>query len=122
MSAEMRAGMSTENNPCTACGACCAAFRVDFHPAELAGGAFAWAAGVPLAMSVPVTAQIVRMRGTDESAPRCVALSGEIGGCVSCTIYDARPSPCREFDPSHDACARARARHHLPPLLPNDSD
>jgi hypothetical protein len=28
----------------------------------------------------------------------------------------ARPSPCREFDTSHEACARARQRHGLPPL------
>jgi Fe-S-cluster containining protein len=27
--------MSAAANPCTACGACCAAFRVDFHPAML---------------------------------------------------------------------------------------
>ena len=40
---------------CQSCGACCAAFRVDFHPAELAGGAFAWGAGVPREMTVPVT-------------------------------------------------------------------
>ncbi|MDQ5879968.1 MAG: uncharacterized protein QG638_2705 [Pseudomonadota bacterium] len=103
-------------NPCTACGACCAAFRVDFHPAELAGGAFAWAAGVPGELAVPVTTQLLRMRGTDASPPRCAALSGEIGVCVSCTIYTARPSPCREFDTSHDACTRARARHGLLPL------
>lgn len=103
-------------NPCTACGACCAAFRVDFHPAELAGGAFAWAAGVPAELVVPVTTQLLRMRGTDASPPRCAALSGEIGVCVSCTIYAARPSPCREFDTSHEACTRARARHGLPPL------
>jgi hypothetical protein len=34
-------------NVCQTCGACCASFRVDFHPAELAGGAFAWGQGVP---------------------------------------------------------------------------
>lgn len=103
-------------NPCVACGACCAAFRVDFHPAELAGGAFAWGEGVPLVLTLPVTAQIVRMRGTDDAVPRCAALAGEIGRCVSCTIYATRPSPCREFETRHDACARARARHGMPPL------
>lgn len=95
---------------CTTCGACCAAFRVDFHPAELAGGAFAWGDGVPVALTVPVTAQLVRMRGTDASPPRCVALAGEIGVAVTCSIYDSRPSPCREFDVEHEACARARRR------------
>lgn len=105
-------------NPCTVCGACCAVFRVDFHPAELAGGAFAWNGGVPPALTVPLTAQLVRMQGTDASPPRCIALAGEIGRRVVCTLYDARPSPCREFDTSHEACARARARHGLPPLGP----
>lgn len=103
-------------SPCISCGACCAAFRVDFHPAELAGGAFAWAEGVPLVMTVPVTAALVRMRGTDLSSPRCVALKGEIGGAVTCSIYEQRPSPCREFDIEHDACRKARKLHGLPPL------
>jgi len=102
---------------CQTCGACCASLRVDFHPTELAGGAYAWADGVPLAMTLPVTAKIVRMRGTDAAPPRCIALEGEIGGAVRCTIYDARPSPCREFDVEHAACARARRQCGLPPLL-----
>jgi uncharacterized protein len=99
---------------CLTCGACCAAFRVDFHPAELAGGAYAWGAGVPPEMILPVTPAIVRMVGTDAAAPRCVALAGDIGREVACTIYDARPSPCREFEAGHEACARARRRHGLP--------
>jgi Fe-S-cluster containining protein len=101
---------------CQSCGACCASLRVDFHPAELAGGAYAWADGVPLAMTVPVTAKIVRLRGTDAAPPRCVALAGEVGVAVLCTIYEARPSPCREFDVEHAACARARRQCGLPPL------
>ena len=99
--------------PCQSCGACCAAFRVDFHAAELAGGAFAWEGGVPTALTVPVVKQMVRMRGTDEQPPRCAALRGEVGQQVSCAIYDSRPSPCREFDIEHEACVRARRRHGL---------
>jgi len=101
---------------CQRCGACCVSFRVDFHPAELAGGAFAWGAGVPPAMTVPVTANIVRLLGTDGVPPRCVALDGEVGLAVQCTIYDGRPSPCREFDTEHAACNRARQRCGLPAL------
>lgn len=101
---------------CQRCGACCASFRVDFHPAELAGGAFAWGQGVPPTMTVPVTASIVRLCGTDSAAPRCVALVGTIGQTVACSIYAERPSPCREFDVEHAACNRARQRHGLPPL------
>lgn len=104
-------------NVCQSCGACCAAFRVDFHPAELAGEAFAWHEGVDRSKTVPVTVNIVRMAGTDDAEPRCVALAGEIGQAVACTIYESRPSPCREFDTSHAACNRARQRHGLPPLM-----
>jgi Fe-S-cluster containining protein len=32
------------------------------------------------------------MRGTDDGPPRCIALAGEIGGEVRCTIYDRRPA------------------------------
>jgi len=83
---------------------------------ELAGGAFAWGQGVPKEMTVPVTANIVRMAGTDASEPRCVALAGAIGKRVNCSIYDGRPSPCREFDIEHAACNRARQRCGLAPL------
>jgi Fe-S-cluster containining protein len=98
---------------CQSCGACCASFRVDFHPAELAGGAFPWGAGVPKEMTLPVTANMVRMAGTDTASPRCAGLLGEIGQQVSCRIYEQRPSPCREFDTEHAACNRARQRHGL---------
>lgn len=104
---------------CTRCGACCAAFRVDFHRSELDSAA---PGGVPDALTVPVTASLVRMRGTDAASPRCVALQGEVGASVRCTLYAVRPSPCREFAPyaalgiGDDACNRARARHGLAPL------
>ena len=107
---------------CLSCGACCAAFRVDFHRADLASAEHA---GVPEAMTVPVTATLVRMRGTDAVLPRCVALEGEIGQQVRCTLYEQRPGPCRDFAPyaplgmGDDACDRARRRHGLPPLDSN---
>jgi Fe-S-cluster containining protein len=104
---------------CSACGACCAAFRVDFHRSELAS---AQPGGVPDALAVPVTGETMRMRGTDAAPPRCSALDGDIGVAVHCTIYASRPSPCREFAPyaplgfGDEACARARRRHGLMPL------
>ena len=104
---------------CLSCGACCAAFRVDFHRADLATSDYP---GVPVALTVPLTATLCRLRGTDEAPPRCVALEGEIGQQVRCTIYELRPGPCRDFAPyaplgiGDDACDRARRRHGLPPL------
>ena len=59
---------------------------------------------------------------TDDGPPRCIALEGEIGSAVRCTIYDRRPGPCRDFAPyaalniGDEACARARRRHGLAPL------
>jgi len=105
---------------CESCGACCASYRVDFHPSELAGAADG--VGVPVEMAIPLTPKLMRMKGTDDAAPRCIALAGEVGCQVSCTIYEHRPSPCHEFNPwaalgiADQACDRARLRHGLRPL------
>ena len=97
---------------CTSCGACCACFRVDFsvHEGEDMGGS------VPAGLSVDVNDNILRMRGTDHSPPRCAALSGKVGVKAICGIYEWRPSPCREFEEGSDTCHRARQRHGLPAL------
>lgn len=97
---------------CTACGACCAAFRVDFSVFELdsQGGS------VPDGLSVEVSSSTNRLRGTDHTPPRCAALTGKIGERVGCGIYEWRPSPCRELEPGSDGCIKARRRHGLPEL------
>lgn len=96
-------------NRCQSCGACCCAFRVDFHAAELAGGAFAWGKGVPTEMTLPLTGTLVRMKGTDAPG-HCIALDGELGEHVACTLYAERPGPCRELEEGSDACLRARRK------------
>ena len=101
-------------NPCLACGACCASFRVDFARQEWAGDG--GDGTVPESLADPVGPATCRMRGTDHARPRCAALTGQIGLQAACGIYEWRPSPCREFEEGSDACARARARHGLPPL------
>lgn len=95
---------------CVECGACCASFRVDFHPSdgEARGGR------VPEGLYDELNGSIARMRGTDHAQPRCRALRGRIGEQVSCFIYDERPDPCREFEAGSDACLRARRWHGLP--------
>ncbi len=94
---------------CTACGACCAAYRVDFSVFELdsQGGI------VPDGLSVEVTDTTCRLRGTDHTPPRCAALAGRIGERVACAIYEWRPNPCRELEPGSDGCGRARLIHGL---------
>ena len=111
--------MTMPDSACTRCGACCAAFRVDFHRADLAAGE---TPGVPPALTVALSATLRRMLGTDGAPPRCVALEGEVGQAVRCTIYQQRPGPCRDFAPyaplgiGDDACDRARRRHGLSAL------
>jgi uncharacterized protein len=111
--------MTTPDNPCLRCGACCASFRVDFSRQELLseGGQ------VPDGLAVEVTASTCRMRGTDHARPRCAALVGTVGQSVHCAIHEWRPSPCREFGLrasvgiADDACARARQQQGLPQAL-----
>ena len=108
---------------CLNCGACCAQFRVSFHWSEAdpdQGGE------VPPALTISIDPYRVAMRGTETRPVRCVALQGEVGGCVACAIYAQRPSPCREFAVSwasgvrNERCEQARAAWGLPPLTVED--
>lgn len=111
-------------NPCTSCGACCAFFRASFFYREADDHQ---PGGVPLELTEDLTDFRRVMKGTDRKHPHCIALAGEIGRTVACEIYDQRSSTCREFPASyHDGqtpnpdCDRARARHGLGPLRPED--
>lgn len=95
-------------NPCQACGACCASFRVSFYWAE------AEARGLPAEFTEQLNPWMNCMAGTNRRAPRCVALAGTIGAEVGCRAYDQRPEPCREVQPGDGQCLKARARHGLP--------
>jgi Fe-S-cluster containining protein len=97
-------------NPCLNCGACCASFRVSFYWAE------STAIGLPDRLTEQVNSFYSCMAGTNQPSPRCHALQGEIGGAVACTVYEQRPSPCRELQAGEEKCNRARARHGLPPI------
>ncbi|MCE2989433.1 MAG: YkgJ family cysteine cluster protein [Burkholderiales bacterium] len=99
--------------PCLACGACCAAFRVAFDWSEVAADDQP-AGQVPETLVDRLNTHLGCMRGTDLAPIRCVALVGQIGTSVRCGIYEWRPSPCREFVPGSPACNDARARHGLP--------
>ena len=94
---------------CTNCGACCAFFRVSFY----------WAEGetMPKDWVEPLTSVYSCMKGTNQQQPRCVALSGEIGQQVSCTMYEQRSSSCKEVEAGDSQCAKARSAHGLIPLI-----
>lgn len=107
-------------NPCLSCGACCAYFRASFHWLETVPSGI-----TPAELTVRISPQHVAMRGTERQSPRCVALDGQIGSGVRCSIYALRASPCRDFQASwvdgihNERCDRARAAHGLSPLLPD---
>jgi len=98
---------------CLACGACCASYRVSFHWSEAdpaSGGP------VPAELVEPAGSLFLCMKGTSRKGGRCAALDGEIGRNVACSIYDRRPTACREFGDEPERCDQARALHGLPPL------
>lgn len=91
-------------------------FQVSFYWAE------AEARSLPDPMLVPVGRLRLAMAGTERPTPRCDALLGDVGVGVACSLYERRPSPCRDFTASwargvaEDGCDRARLRHGLVPL------
>lgn len=107
-------------NPCLSCGACCACFRVSFYwgESDAAPGGY-----VPAELTQAISPYRAAMQGTDQPEPRCIALQGEVGTQVFCTIHPKRPSPCREFHASwengalNEACDRARQKYQLAPLV-----
>jgi Fe-S-cluster containining protein len=108
--------LMSADNVCMRCGACCAFFRVSFYWGESTESGYGT---VPAALTEKVNDTLLCMQGTNQKQVRCIALTGEIGQSVSCSIYSHRSSTCREFAVSHDstsACSRARAYWNLPPV------
>ena len=107
---------SLEPHPCVVCGACCHQYRVEFSVYELQsmGGS------VPDALAHEVSGNRWRMNGTDKHPVRCVALVGRCGKQSLCSIYEQRPTPCRQFAMGDERCASARQHHGLPPLPAGD--
>ena len=112
--------MGDVGNPCIRCGVCCATYRVLFLRHELDSEPGGW---VPVAFTEQTSERGVCMRGTIDRPRRCVALQGRLGVDAHCSIYEQRPSPCRDFAPDAGAgrgdaaCGDARRLHGLPPLM-----
>lgn len=112
--------MSAEQaSPCVHCGACCIGLRVSFYWGEGDDAPGGW---VPVQFTRKLAPHLRLMRGTDQRRPRCAALEGAVGEAVRCTIYDRRPTPCREFNwhgedgTPNPRCNQRRADVGLPPL------
>lgn len=97
---------------CVSCGACCANYRVSFYWAE--------AELIPEHMVEPLTAVYSCMKGTNQAQVKCVALQGEVGRQVSCSIYPIRSSSCKEVQIGDSHCNKARLAHNLIPLVAID--
>ena len=101
------------SSACVSCGACCAAFRVSFYWAQTTAHPDGQ---VPQALTLPISPHLVAMRGTERQPVRCIALQGDIGRAVACSIYAQRADTCREFAEGDERCQQARQRHGLPSL------
>jgi uncharacterized protein len=94
-------------NPCQACGACCAysqnwpRFSIEDDAAlEL----------------IPAELVNARASGMRCDGDRCAALKGRIGEATACTIYAVRPEVCQTCMPGDAECTMARKKYGLPEL------
>lgn len=83
------------NNPCFECGQCCQHFRVSFYHGEIASHDHGY---VPPELTTPITPHLACMKGTEKGGGKCIALAYSKDGGYRCSIYEKRPSPCREFN------------------------
>jgi Fe-S-cluster containining protein len=101
------------------CGACCALYRVSFdcHETDTFPDGL-----IPSCLAIKLNETRSAMKGTEKRPIRCAALTGTIGLSVQCTIYDRRPTTCRQFlsagedNRFNSLCDRARATYGLMPL------
>lgn len=99
---------------CRSCGACCRGWVVEVESDSL----------VParLVKNDPICGPVMRETGIppggnaykNTGCGRCVALRGQIGSRVRCSIYEKRPKVCREFEAGGDDCLEARRNAGLP--------
>jgi uncharacterized protein len=95
------------DNPCQACGACCA-YSSDWPR-------FTTEDDAALDL-IPVALVNDRLSGMRCDDNRCAALHGKVGVAVACTIYQIRPEVCRTCMPGDAECVMARNRYGLPAL------
>lgn len=89
---------------CQACGACCS-YSADWPRFTLESDEDI--ARIPEAL---ISADLSGMRC---EGVRCLALKGEIGKQVACTIYAVRPQVCHACMPGDPECLMAREEHGI---------
>jgi Fe-S-cluster containining protein len=104
---------------CQTCGACC----VQLGPYD--GNAYVYLdkreAQLMRSLGLPVVETAMGSRCLGAAAhegaagrPACVAFAGELGGRCGCSIYENRPSVCRELEVGDELCRQAREQAGLP--------
>lgn len=103
---------------CTRCGACC------FNPPENVREAYADYVEVTRSDLLLRRPELLRRHTVEKDGrvhmrlladQRCSALAGGLGGRVRCTIYHARPAPCRRVQAGSELCQRYRRGLGLTP-------
>jgi Fe-S-cluster containining protein len=97
---------------CQACGACCRTFDVWLMDTDL--DRFERAPHLlSLTVIAPGTAAGQwRFMRREQSTGQCTALEGGLRSC-RCTIYEDRPTLCRDFQAGSEDCLDARRRHGI---------
>jgi Fe-S-cluster containining protein len=103
----MGAASTSEENPCQACGACCA-YSANWPR-------FSTEDDEALAR---IPQELVNARGSGMRCvtDRCAALKGKVGEATACSIYEVRPEVCRTCMPGDAECTMARRKFGLPAL------
>ena len=87
------------SNPCFDCGQCCQHFRVSFYHGEIEGNGVGI---VPAELTTKLTDHLACMKGTEKGGAPCIALRHTKEEGWRCSIYENRPTPCREFNIFND--------------------
>jgi hypothetical protein len=72
---------------------------VSFYHGEIEGNGTGI---VPAELTTKITAHLACMKGTEKGGGACTALRHTKEDGYRCSIYEHRPSPCREFNIIND--------------------
>lgn len=100
---------------CITCGACCQGLVcVGVKPTDDVEPALYWDVTTETADGEMVVDRFMRR---NEDTLACIALEGNIGERVGCTIYETRPIMCHHFEAGSDRCHAVRRAYGLEPFL-----
>lgn len=100
---------------CQTCGACCVALPwIDVKQSDATPEENFWDITIEAQNGETIVSRQLRR---DAETGDCLALQGEIGNSVKCSIYQARPDDCRKFEAGSDKCHALRRGYGIEPPL-----